>query len=199
LTRRLRLRQFRAEDAEAMHECFADPETMRFWNHPLHTTRIETERFVRRFMDCTPSYYRVWAAADAESDRCLALVNYHDGHIRSKRVAIGYMNNPARHRQGSAKRRTPRCSTSASTNSVYNVCRPSSILTTKRRVRWSRNLGSAAKGCCCDNLRVGDVWRDDVLYALLESDRRAPLIPSTLSRNPRVKPAEERGRPPGRP
>jgi hypothetical protein len=56
-TPRLRLRQFRPEDTDAMHECFADPEAMRFWNTPVHTNRIETERAVRRFIDCTPSYY----------------------------------------------------------------------------------------------------------------------------------------------
>lgn len=75
-TRRLRLRQFRAEDADAMHECFAHAEAMRFWNHPVHTREIETERAVRRFIDCTPSYYRVWAVADAATDLCLGLVNF---------------------------------------------------------------------------------------------------------------------------
>jgi RimJ/RimL family protein N-acetyltransferase len=69
-----------------MHECFANPEAMRFWNTPVHTSRIETERAVRRFIDCTPSYYRFWAVADAGTDRCLGMVNYHDGHIRSKRA-----------------------------------------------------------------------------------------------------------------
>ena len=28
------------------------------------------------------------------------MVNYHDGHIRSKRVAIGYIVNPSRRREG---------------------------------------------------------------------------------------------------
>jgi RimJ/RimL family protein N-acetyltransferase len=55
-TRRLRLRQFRAEDADAMHRCFTDAEAMRFWNHPVHTKPIETDRAVRRCIDCTPSY-----------------------------------------------------------------------------------------------------------------------------------------------
>jgi [ribosomal protein S5]-alanine N-acetyltransferase len=75
VTARLRLRQFRPEDADAMHECFANPEAMRFWNTPVHTKRIETERAVRRFVDCTPSYYRFWAVADAATDRCLGMVN----------------------------------------------------------------------------------------------------------------------------
>jgi ribosomal-protein-alanine N-acetyltransferase len=91
-----RLRQFRAEDADAMHECFADPEAMRFWNRPVHTKRIETERAVRSYIDCTPSYYRFWAVADARTDRCIGLVSYHDGHIRSKRVAIAFIIDPSR-------------------------------------------------------------------------------------------------------
>jgi [ribosomal protein S5]-alanine N-acetyltransferase len=45
-SRRLRLRQFRDEDTDAMHLCFANAEAMRFWNHPVHTKRIETERAV---------------------------------------------------------------------------------------------------------------------------------------------------------
>src|SRR5258708_1110293 len=106
-TRRLRLRQFRDEDAEAMHRCFANPEAMRFWNHPVHTKRIETERAVRRFIDCTPSYYRFWAVADAKTDRCFGMVNYHDGHIRNKRGAIGYVIDPALHPKGIATEAAP--------------------------------------------------------------------------------------------
>src|SRR5215469_3133543 len=98
-TRRLRLRQFSTEDAEAMHQCFANAEAMRFWDHPVHTKLIETERAVKRFIDCTPSYYRFWAVAEAKTDRCLGMINYHDGHIRSKRVAIGFIIHPARHRE----------------------------------------------------------------------------------------------------
>jgi RimJ/RimL family protein N-acetyltransferase len=40
--------------------------------------------------------------ADADTDRCLGQVNYHDGHIRNKRVAVGYIINPAHQRQGFA-------------------------------------------------------------------------------------------------
>ncbi len=47
-SRRLHLRQFHGDDPEAMHRCFANPEAMRFWNHPVHTKPIETERAVRK-------------------------------------------------------------------------------------------------------------------------------------------------------
>ena len=33
-------------------------------------------------------------------------------------------------------------------------------------------LGFRCEGLLRDNLRVGEVWRDDMLYALLESERR---------------------------
>ena len=107
-TSRLRLRQFRAEDTDAMHVCFADPEVMRFWNHPPHTKRLQSERAVRNLIDCTPSYYRFWAVADAKTDHCLGMVNYHDGHIRNKRVAIGLLHQPHPAAAGPGRRGRPR-------------------------------------------------------------------------------------------
>jgi hypothetical protein len=74
LTSLLRLRQFRDEDTDAMHGCFARP--MRFWNTPVHTKRTEIECAVRRFIDCTPSYHRFWVVADSGTDRCLGMVNF---------------------------------------------------------------------------------------------------------------------------
>ena len=163
VTRRLRLRQFSNEDVDAMHECFADPEAMRFWNTPVHSKRVETERAVHRFIDCTPSYYRFWAVADAKTNLCLGMVNYHDGHIRSKRVAIGYIVNPSRRREGIGAE-----AVSALATLEYIACRPSSIPTMQRLANWSRSSGSAAKDASV--LRVGDEWRDD-MYALLATER----------------------------
>jgi [ribosomal protein S5]-alanine N-acetyltransferase len=171
LTSRLRLRRFRIEDVDAMHECFADAEAMRFWNRPVHTKRIETERVVRNCIDCTPSYYRFWAVADAGTDRCLGLVNYHDGHIRSKRAAIGYIINPAHQRQGIA---------TEAVSAMLDFCfgelglhrteafidpdnTPSRMLVEK--------LGFRSEGVLRDHLRVGDKWRNEMLYALLQTDR----------------------------
>jgi ribosomal-protein-alanine N-acetyltransferase len=171
-TPRLRLRQFRAEDVEAMHACFADAEAMRFWNHPAHTKRIETERAVRRFIDCTPSYYRFWAAADGETDRCLGLVNYHDGHIRNKRAAIGYLVHPARWREGLATEAVSAmldfCFDRMGLHRVEAFIQPENAAS----LRLVEKLGFRREGLLRDHLRVGDVWRDELVYALLESDRR---------------------------
>jgi ribosomal-protein-alanine N-acetyltransferase len=171
-TPRLRLRQFRAEDAEAMHAFFADPEAMRFWNHPAHTKRIETERAVRNFIDCTPSYYRFWAVADAGTDRCLGLVNYHDGHIRSRRVAIGYIIDPTQHRRGIATEAVSAmldfCFGGLGLHRVQAFIHPGNVASRG----LVEKLGFQCEGLLRDHLRVGEEWRNDLLYALLEGDPR---------------------------
>jgi ribosomal-protein-alanine N-acetyltransferase len=172
-TRRLRLRQFRDEDAEAMHRCFANPEAMRFWNHPVHTKRIETERAVRRFIDCTPSYYRFWAVADAKTDRCFGMVNYHDGHIRNKRGAIGYVIDPALHQKGIATEAVSAmldfCFGELHLHRVQAFIQPDNTASRK----LVEKLGFRSEGLLRDNLRVGEDWRDEMLFALLETDWRS--------------------------
>jgi ribosomal-protein-alanine N-acetyltransferase len=170
-TPRLRLRQFRIDDVDAMHECFANPEAMRFWNQPVYTKRIETERAVRNFIDCTPSYYRFWAVADAGTDRCLGLVNYHDGHIRSKRVSIGYIVDPTHHRQGIATEAVSAmldfCFGELGLHRAQAFIDPNNTAS----IALVEKLGFRREGLLRDNLRVGDVWRSDLLYALLVTDR----------------------------
>ena len=171
VTPRLRLRRFRNDDVDTMHACFADVESMRFWNTPLHTKRIETERAVRRFVDCTPSYYRFWAVADKGADHCLGLVNYHDGHIRNKRAAIGYIIDPAHRRQGIATEAVSAmlrfCFEELGLHRLQAFIHPDN---TPSRALIEK-FGFRCEGLLRENLRVGDDWRDDMLYALLSTDR----------------------------
>ena len=154
-----------------MHECFADAEAMRFWNTPPHVKRIETERAVRRCIDCTPSYHRFWAVADAATDRCLGMVNYHDGQIRNKRAAIGYIINPACQRQAIATEAVSamlhHCFDMLRLHRVQAFIHPDNAA--------SRALagkpGFRCEGTLRDNLRVGNAWRDELLYTLLGTDR----------------------------
>lgn len=173
MTPRLRLRQFREDDVEAMHGCFSNVELMRFWNTPLHTKRIETERAVRRFIDCTPSYYRFWAVADKTTDRCLGLVNYHDGHIRNKRVAIGYIVDPTHRRQGIATEAVSAmidfCFHDLGLHRLQALIHPDNAPSLKLIER----LGFRCEGLLRENLCVSEEWRDDLLYARLSSDRPA--------------------------
>jgi [ribosomal protein S5]-alanine N-acetyltransferase len=170
-TPRLRLRQFREDDVEAMHACFAHVESMRYWNTPVHAKRIESERAVKRFIDCTPSYYRFWAVTDKTTDECLGLVNYHDGHIRNKRAAIGYIVDPAHCRQGIATEAVGAmigfCFRDLRLHRLQAFIHPDNAPSLK----LIEKLGFRREGLLRENLRVGDEWRDDLLYALLSTDR----------------------------
>jgi ribosomal-protein-alanine N-acetyltransferase len=166
-TDRLVLRQFRVEDTDAMHEYFSNPDAMRYWHQPVHTKRIETERAVRNYIDCTPSYYRFWAVADAETDRCLGLVTYYDGHIRSKRVNIGYLIDPACQRQGIATEAVSAmldfCFGELGLHRAQAFMHPDNAAS----IALVEKLGFCREGLLRDHLHTGDSWRDDVLYGLL--------------------------------
>ncbi len=174
-TPRLRLRQFRDVDADAMHACFSNVEAMRFWNRAVHTKPIETERVVRACIDCTPSYYRFWAVADAKTDRCLGLVNYHDGHIRSKRASIGYIIDPAHQGQGIATEAVAAmidfCFGELNLHRLEAFIHPDNTASRK----LIEKLGFTSEGVLRDHLRVADEWRDDVLYARIATDPRPEL------------------------
>jgi RimJ/RimL family protein N-acetyltransferase len=173
-TARLRLRQFRLDDAAAMHACYGDPAAMRHWDHPVHTRMIETERAVRNSIECTPSYYRVWAVADAATDHCIGMVNYHDGHLRSRQATIGYILEPARQRQGLAGEAVLAlqryCFGPLGLHRLQALIHPDN----HRSRALVERLGFRCEGLLRDNMRVGDVWHDNVLYALLATDPQVP-------------------------
>ena len=170
-TPRLRLRQFRAADAEAIHDCFGDAQTMRFWSRLPHSKRIETERAVRNMTDCTPAYYRFWAVADAATDRCLGLASYHDGHIRSKRAAIGYMIEPSRLRQGLGSEAVGAvleyCFGVLGLNRLEALINPANAASQALVAKF----GFRCEGVLRQHLRVGEDWRDEMMLALLASER----------------------------
>ena len=147
------------------------PEVMRFWNHPPHTKRLQSERAVRNLIDCTPSYYRFWAVADAKTDHCLGMVNYHDGHIRNKRVAIGLLHQPHPAAAGLAgeavRAMLDFCFGELALHRVQAFIHPDN--TASRGL--AEKLGFRCEGVLRHNLRVGEEWRDDMLYALLATER----------------------------
>ena len=99
------------------------------------------------------------------------MVTYHHGHIRNKRVEIGYIIDPAHHRRGIATEAVSAmldfCFGELRLHRVQAFTHPDNIASRK----LVEKLGFRREGLLRDNLRVGDDWRDDVLYALLETDR----------------------------
>jgi ribosomal-protein-alanine N-acetyltransferase len=198
-TPRLRLRQFRHDDVDAMHACFADAESMRFWNTPIHAKRIETERAVRRFLDCTPSYYRFWAVADKATDRCLGLVNYHDGHVRNKRAAIGYIVDPARRRQGVATEAVSAmlkfCFAELGLHRLQAFIHPDN----DPPAALSRSSGFVAKVCCATICALAKIGETIFFTPCSRTNASADpyLLPAQRGggQNPSDERVSERGRP----
>jgi ribosomal-protein-alanine N-acetyltransferase len=180
-TRRLRLRPVCVEDTEAMHACFANPEAMRFWDRPVHTKRAETERTIRRFVKSRPSLCRFWAVADADTDGCLGMVNYHEAHLPGRRATIGYMIHPAHQRRGIGREAVSAlldyCFGDLDLHRIQSFIHPEN--TGSRRL--VETFGFRCEGVLRDNLRVGDVWRDDMLYALLRGERVSGPAPAQLA------------------
>jgi len=171
-TPRLRLRPFRDEDTEAMHACFTDAEAMRFWDRTVYAKRVETERTIRRFVKSHPSSSRFWAVADTGTDGCLGMVNYHDAYLPGRRATIGYIIHPAHQRQGIATEALSalldHCFGDLGLHRIQAFIHPEN--TGSRRL--VETLGFRCEGLLRDDLRVGDEWRDDILYALLATDPR---------------------------
>ena len=98
------------------------------------------------------------------------MVNYHDGHIRSKRAAIGYIVDPERLRQGIGAEAVAAmlkfCFGDLGLHRVQAFIHPDNIASR----RLVEKLGFRCEGRLRDNLRVGDEWRDDMLYALLATE-----------------------------
>jgi hypothetical protein len=97
----------------------------------------------------------------------------HDGHIRYKRVTIGYIIDPGRHQEGIA---------TEAVSAMLDFCfgelhlhrvQPLSSRTTLRHGNWSKNLGSAAKAYCATISAWARPWHNEMLFALLETDWRS--------------------------
>jgi ribosomal-protein-alanine N-acetyltransferase len=122
----------------------------------VHTKRIETERAVRNMTDCTPSYYRFWAVAWAESDACIGLVNYHDGNIRSRRgIATEALSAMIEH-----------CFGTLGLHRLQAFIDPGNAASRG----LVEKLGFRCEGLLREHLRVEEVWRDDLVYGLLASE-----------------------------
>ena len=169
-TPRLCLRPFRLEDVEAMHACYGDAEAMRFWNRPAHRRRSETERVVRRSMAFTPKRRLVWAVAEAGSDRCIGMVNYHNADMKQRQAEIGYMIAPDWWGRGVASEAVGAllgyCFGVARFHRVQAVIDPENAASR----RLVERFGFRLEGVLRETLFLGGAWRDDCVYGLLEGE-----------------------------
>jgi len=100
------------------------------------------------------------------------MVNYHDAYLPGRRATFGYIIHPAHQRQGIATEALSalldHCFGDLGLHRIQAFIHPEN--TGSRRL--VETLGFRCEGLLRDDLRVGDEWRDDILYALLATDPR---------------------------
>jgi ribosomal protein S18 acetylase RimI-like enzyme len=100
------------------------------------------------------------------------VTDYHDGHMRNRRVTIGYIIDPAFHQKGIATEAVSAmldfCFSELRLHRVQAFIHLDNIASRK----LVEKLGFRSEGLLRGNLRVGGAWRDEILFALLETDWR---------------------------
>jgi ribosomal-protein-alanine N-acetyltransferase len=179
VTKRLRLRRFRADDVEGLHACFGDPVAMRYWNTPPCKTPAETQRSVRALAKAgSPNKkWFGWAIAEKRSDRCIGMVNYHHREQRNRRLEIGYILSPARQGKGlmteALKAMLGYCFKDLGVHRVEALIQPDNAASIRLAVRLGFLLEG---GPLRDYWRVGESYRSTMMYALLaEEANQAPI------------------------
>ncbi|MGH6861627.1 MAG: GNAT family N-acetyltransferase, partial [Phyllobacterium sp.] len=101
VTPRLRLRQFEPKDDVGLHACLGDQRLIRYWDCTLSANIQESRRWVRILgKTVTPSESVAWAVADAKTDECIGMINYHHREARNRKLEIGYILRAEYHGRG---------------------------------------------------------------------------------------------------
>ena len=90
-TPRLRLREFRMDDAPVLFAIHSDPQVMRYWSYPAWTEMAQAERKVADILrQRREDGLLVWAICDATGDRLLGSCAVFDIRPEQGRAEIGY-------------------------------------------------------------------------------------------------------------
>ena len=100
---RLRLRKYRAGDAERMFQLYSDPRVMRYWSFPPWTEMAQAEAYVQRVLgEMAEGRVMPWAMAAHGDDRLIGTVTLFALDPIQGRAEIGYSLDPKLHGQGMA-------------------------------------------------------------------------------------------------
>jgi RimJ/RimL family protein N-acetyltransferase len=100
---RLRLRAYRAGDAEAMFRLYSDPRVMRYWSFPPWTDLVQADAYVRRALsEMAEGRTLPWAIASRGDDRLIGTVTLFALDAVQGRAEIGYSLDPQLQGQGLA-------------------------------------------------------------------------------------------------
>jgi ribosomal-protein-alanine N-acetyltransferase len=102
---RLRLRSYRASDAEAMFRLYSDPRVMRYWSFPPWTSVRQAEAYLERVLGemAAGSSVLPWAVATRSDDCLVGTVTLFSLSLEQGRAETGYSLHPDFQGQGLAR------------------------------------------------------------------------------------------------
>lgn len=165
-TDRLTIRPISTRDAAGLHECYGDPDAMRFWDsRPSHDV-AETRRWIPR---STP-HFAMWAVLTKEGKRFIGMVNFHRRHAGHRRLAIGYILSRKHWRRGYMHEALVpfigHCFHALGSHRIEAEIEPENAASRA----LAEKLGFRAEGILRDRLCVEGKFRTIVLYALLADE-----------------------------
>jgi ribosomal-protein-alanine N-acetyltransferase len=170
-TKRLTLRPPTTDDIPGLHACYADPETMRFWDAPAAATSAETGQRLAWSLTAHSGFHAAWAVIDADA-RFVGMVNYHRRETNNRKLELGWMIARPFWQRGYATEAVRaligHCISALEAHRIEAHIEPDNVAS----VRLAERLGFQREGVMRDRLRVGDGFRSAILYALLASDWR---------------------------
>jgi ribosomal-protein-alanine N-acetyltransferase len=171
VTARLRLRPFRAGDAEALHQLYGNADNLRYWGTPPSPDLAATRRMLRWHLPYRPRNYVLWAVALKRSDKVIGMINYHRRELREKRVDVGWMLLPGVQGKGymteAGRALLRHLFDDLGVHKVEALIRPDN----KASAALAERLGFRLEGGPIrDRWRVGDRWHSVMLYGLVADD-----------------------------
>jgi RimJ/RimL family protein N-acetyltransferase len=173
-TPRLRLREFRADDAAALFEVHSDPAVMRYWSFPAWTRPEQAAERVRCVLgQRARGEVLAWVLAEPDGDRLVGSIAVFALDRANARAEIGYSLRTDRQGQGLAQEAMR--AVLAFLFDELGIERVEADVDPRNvpSCRLLERLGFRREGLLRARWRVAGEVCDSALYGLLASDPRA--------------------------
>ena len=168
---RLRLREFRDDDADALFSIYSDPRVMRYWSFPAWTERRQAEEKLAliarqvRETDIHP-----WAIADGQDDGLIGGMTLFAIDRINRRGEIGYNLHPDCQGQGLANEAVRLALAYAFDELGLERIEADIDPRNEASCRFVEKLGFVREGLLRRRWRVADEVCDTALYGLLREE-----------------------------
>ncbi len=169
-TRRLTLRPIEEGDAEGLHGAYGDAGAMRFWDSPVSRDALETQARIRQSLAVELRWHGMWAI-EAHPGGFAGMINYHNVDPHNRHLALSWILAPAFWRRGlmteAAQLVLAHCFFTMEMHRAEVLIEPQDVasrgLAAKLGFKQESDL-------LRDRRRIGDKYRDVLMYGLLAEE-----------------------------